>query len=71
MSDFMDYIIHSYLFGFVILCIGTYSLWYTIKNPLPKNETRPMEENYRGIIFGIGFMLIGGFIVIAKLFFNW
>lgn len=70
MSDIIDYLIHSYLLGIIFLCIGIYSLWDTIKHPVPHNKTSPLQENARGIIFGIGSIIFGGGIIIAKIFYD-
>lgn len=67
----MSYIVHSYLFGIAFLCMGIYALWITIKHPLPNNRTSPLQENASGIIFGIGAIILGGGVIIAKLFYGW
>lgn len=71
MDNIMSYIVHSYLFGIAFLCVGIYALWITIKYPLPNNRTSPLQENTSGIIFGIGSIILGGGIIIAKIFYGW
>lgn len=67
-KEIINYIIHSYLFGFVFLCVGIYSLWDTIKDPVPGNR---LQVNAKGIIFGVGSIILGGGIIIAKIFYGW
>lgn len=71
MNEILNYIIHTYLFGIAFLLSGIYVLIDTVKNPIPNNETSPLQGNFRGYVFGIGAILLGSGIIIAKVFFNW
>ena len=71
MDDIMSYIVHSYLCGIALICVGAYLFIDTIKNPIPNNRTSPLQENISGIAGGITLFGCGVTIIIAKLFYGW
>ena len=51
--------------------IAIYNLVDSIKNPIPNINGSPLQENRKGIAFGIGGTIYGLTIIIAKLFYGW
>src|SRR5690554_4591611 len=56
---FIDYFISTYYFVVFIISIGLYTFIDTIIHPLKEGWTSPLQGNYRGIMGGAGFVILG------------
>jgi hypothetical protein len=64
--NFINYLLSTYLGAIVSLLFGLFYLLDTIKHQ-KKYESSALQPYTKGIVGGIGFMLIGIIIIIAKL----
>jgi len=56
---FIDYFISTYYTVNLAITIGLYTFIDTIKHPLKDGWTSPLQGNYRGIIAGLGSIVLG------------
>jgi|SRR5690554_188436 len=57
---FINYFLNSYYFVILIILIGLYTLVNTIKHPTEDGwDSSPLQENWRGIIVGLGSIVFG------------
>jgi len=66
MKDFFDYMFSSYWGGVILILLGWYLIRDTIKNP-DTDENKWFAGDLSGWAGGIGFILIGITIIIAKM----
>ncbi len=65
MNKILDFLASTYLGGFTDIVIGILVLVFTIRTPMPKNDF--LGGNVKGIAAGIGIILMGTTVIIAKL----
>ena len=71
LDKMFEWILHSYIAAICIIVIAIYNLVDSIKNPIPNENNSPLQGNRNGIAFGIGGIIYGLTIIIAKLFYGW
>lgn len=64
--NFINYLLNSYTGAIIFFSFGLFYLLNTIKNQ-KKYKHSALQPYTKGIVGGIGFMLIGIIIIIAKL----
>ena len=64
--DGIEYFVTSYWGSFILIILGIYLLRDTIKNPM-KDKFKALQGDVSGGLSGIGFILLGICIIIAKL----
>lgn len=71
MYKYFHFLIFSYIFSIILICVGIYSLWDTIKRPIPNNEKSPLQGNKSGYVFGVSSIFFGIVILTGKFLNKW